>query len=128
MGPPGLPMVTLAFSVTEQDTASALGSGDVDVLATPRLIAWCECATLRAAAGQVLEHETSVGSQVSLEHLISTPVGGMVEVVASLAAAEGRFLRFTVTASDRAGRLVATGEVTRVIVHRERFAARVPPA
>ena len=38
-------MATLTFDVTDEDTARALGSGDVEVLATPRLLAWCEATT-----------------------------------------------------------------------------------
>ena len=50
------------------DTATALGSGDVAVLATPRLLAWLEAATVAAAADVVGPGETSVGTRVELEH------------------------------------------------------------
>lgn len=121
-------MTTLEFEVTDDDTARALGSGDVDVLATPRLLAWCEATTVAALAGQVNAGRTSVGSRVRLEHLAATPVGGAVVVTAELEYQDGRLVRFAVSAVDRAGRLIATGEVTRVIIDRERFAARIPPA
>jgi predicted thioesterase len=65
---------------------------------------------------------------VSVDHLLATPVGGTVEVTAELAHREGRLLRFAVSAADAAGRLVATGEVTRVVVDRQRFLARLPEA
>ena len=117
---------TLTFDVTPADTALAVGSGDVEVLGTPRLLAWCEAATVAAAAGLVGDGGTSVGTRVSLEHVLATPVGGRVTVVAELVAQDGRLLRFRVAATDRAGRLVGTGEVTRVVVDRARFAARVP--
>ncbi|MFN0283100.1 MAG: thioesterase family protein [Kineosporiaceae bacterium] len=116
----------LCFDVTVEDTARALGSGEVDVLATPRLLAWCEAATCAAAAGLVGAGRTSVGSRVTLEHLLATPVGGRVEVGAEVVARDGRLLRFRVAATDRSGRLVGTGEVTRVVVDADRFAARVP--
>ena len=123
-----MPGATLAFDVTPADTARAVGSGDVDVLGTPRLLAWCEAATVAAAASLVGDGGTSVGTRVSLEHVLATPVGGRVTVVADLVAQDGRLLRFRVAATDRAGRLVGTGEVTRVVVDRTRFAARVPEA
>jgi predicted thioesterase len=65
---------------------------------------------------------------VAVEHLLATPVGGRVEAVAEVTHVDGRLLRFAVSATDGAGRLIADGEVTRVIVDRERFLARVPAA
>ena len=123
-----MPDATLTFDVTSADTALAVGSGDVEVLATPRLLAWCEAATVAAAEPLVGDGGTSVGTRVSLEHVLATPVGGQVTVVAELVAQDGRLLRFRVAATDRAGRLVGTGEVTRVVVDSARFAARVPEA
>ena len=119
---------SLSFEVTAEDTARALGSGDVDVLATPRLLAWCEAATVAALAGDgtVGETATSVGTRIRLDHLAATPVGGQVEVTATVQHRDGRLVRFDVAATDRSGRVVATGEVYRVVVERERFAARVP--
>ena len=125
-------MTTLHFEVTDADTARALGSGDVEVLATPRLLAWCEAATvaeLSARLGDELPAgRTSVGSRIRFEHVAATPVGGTASVTASLEYQDGRLVRFAISAVDRAGRLIATGEVTRVIVDRQRFADRLPPA
>ena len=120
----------LEFDVTAADTARALGSGDVDVLATPRLIAWCEAATVAATASgpdALPADRTSVGTRVRIDHLAATPVGGRVTVSAGLAHRDGRLLRFEVAASDRSGRVVASGEIFRVVVERAGFAARVPP-
>lgn len=121
---------SLTFTVTDDDTAAALGSGDVPVLATPRLLAWCEAATCAAASSLLGDPRvtTSVGTRVRLDHLLATPVGGTVTVTATVEHRDGRLLRFAVAATDRQGRPVATGEVTRVVVDRERFAARVPEA
>ena len=116
---------TSTFDVTDDDTARALGSGDLDVLATPRLLAWCERVTCEAA--DLDGGSTSVGTRVQLQHLLATAVGGRVTVEAHLAHLDGRLLRFDVSATDGGGRLVGTGEVTRVVVERERFLARVPP-
>jgi predicted thioesterase len=114
----------LVFPVTDADTARALGSGDLDVLATPRLLAWCEAATC-AALGSLDEARTSVGTRVALEHLLASPVGAVVDVAATIEHADGRLRRFRVVATDSEGRLLATGEVTRVVVDRGRFLARV---
>jgi predicted thioesterase len=116
---------TLSFTVGEQDTAAALGSGDLAVLATPRLLAWCEAATCAAVAETVPPDRTSVGTRVSLEHLAASPVGQRLEVTAEVVHVDGRLLRFRVAAASEAGTLLGQGEVTRVVVDRERFLARV---
>ncbi len=118
---------TLVFTVTEPDTAAALGSGDLEVLGTPRLLAWCEAATCRAAEERLDEGQTSLGTRVQLEHLLASVVGTVVEVKADLVHRDGRLLEFDVTAVDaRDGRLLATARVRRVVVDRERFLARLP--
>lgn len=106
--------------VTEADTARSLGSGDVDVLATPRLVALFERATMDAVDGFLEEGTTTVGMRVQVDHLQPTPVGGEVVAEAYLDKIEGRRITFTVTASDRGG-LVGAGKVTRVMVDVDRF-------
>lgn len=117
---------SLTFDVTAADTARALGSGDLDVLATPRLLAWCEAATCRAVDERLDPGATTVGTRVQLQHLLGSAVGARLDVRADLIHVDGRLLRFEVAATDEARRLVGTGEVTRVVVDRERFTARVP--
>lgn len=105
------------------DTARAMRSGTVDVLATPRVIALCEEATCVALEGRVPEGHTSVGMRVQIDHLQPTPVGGEVTAEATLEKIDGRRLTFTVSASDARG-LVAAGKVTRVVVDLDRFTNR----
>ena len=117
---------TLTFTVGDDDTASALGSGSLPVLATPRLLAWCEAATCAAIEPALPDGGTSVGTRVSLEHQAASPVGAEVEVSASATYVDGRLHRFTVAARHTGdGRLVGTGEVTRVVVDAERFLSRL---
>jgi fluoroacetyl-CoA thioesterase len=117
---------TLQFEVAEADTAAAVGSGDLPVLGTPRLLAWCEAATCAAVADSLDAASTSVGTRVAIEHLAASPVGERVEVTASIAHVDGRLVRFSVAASHFGdGKVVGTGEVTRVVVDRDRFLARV---
>ena len=116
---------SMRHEVTQADTAVALGSGEVPVLATPRLLAWFEAATCAALASGMPEGTTSVGTRVSLEHLHPTPVGDEVEVTAVLGHTDGRLLRFEVVAHDAAGKVVAHGEITRVAVQRDRFLSRL---
>jgi predicted thioesterase len=118
---------TLERVVGEDDTAAALGSGSLAVLATPRLLAWCEAATCAVLADVLEEGRTSVGTRVTLEHVAPSPVGALVSVSASIVHVDGKLVRFTVAARQR-GKLVGSGEVTRVVVDAERFSARVAPA
>ena len=106
--------------VTEADTAVAMGSGSVMVLATPRIVALCEQATCAALAGHLDPGCTTVGMRIQLDHLQPTPVGVQVEAEAVLEKIEGRRLTFMVSASDSKG-LVAAGKVTRVLVEVDRF-------
>ena len=66
---------TLEFTVTDDDTALSLGSGNLEVLATPRLLAWCEAATCSAVEGALADEQTSVGTRVQLEHVGASAVG-----------------------------------------------------
>ncbi len=117
---------TLTFTVTAQDTAAALGSGSLPVLATPRLLAWCEAATCAAIEPALTEGSTSVGTRVSLEHLAASPVGAVLEVTAEAAYVDGRLHRFTVAARPAGGlKPLGTGEITRVVVDADRFLARL---
>lgn len=108
------------------DTATAMGSGDVDVLATPRVVALCEQATVAALGAHLPAGQTTVGMRVQLDHLQPTPIGEQVEAEAVLDRVEGRRLTFTVSASDPRG-IVAVGKVTRVLVELERFLAKTEP-
>ncbi len=111
---------TVEHVVTGADTSIALGSGDVPVLATPRVVALCEQATVAALAGQLGPEFSTVGMRVQLDHLQPTAVGQAVVAEATLDKVEGRRLTFLVTVNDGRG-LVAAGKVTRVVVERERF-------
>ena len=106
--------------VTDADTAVAHGSGDVPVLATPRVVALCEEATCLAVRDELPDGDTTVGMRVQLDHLSPTRVGAAVTADATLEKVEGRRLTFTVSVSDDRG-LVAAGKITRVIVSADRF-------
>ena len=111
--------------VGADDTARALGSGDLDVLATPRLLAWCEQATVQSLAGRLDAASSPVGTRVELAHLRASPVGAEVTVRADLVHVDGRLLRFDVVAEDSDGVVLGHGQVTRVVVDRARFLARL---
>lgn len=108
------------MTVTDADTAIALRSGSVPVLATPRVVGLCEEASVAALGSALREGETSVGMRVQLDHVQPTAVGATVTASATLEKVEGRRLTFTVNVQDDRG-LVAAGRVTRVVVETARF-------
>jgi len=110
------------LTVTDADTAQTLGSGDVPVLGTPRVLALAEAATVAALAGRLDAGATTVGTHVELDHLAPTPVGRRVTVLAILAKVDGRRLHFDIVVRDGEA-LVAEGRVERVVVDRRRFLA-----
>ncbi|HCU94078.1 MAG TPA: thioesterase [Actinobacteria bacterium] len=129
--------------VADADTAIEAGSGDVPVLATPRLLALAEAASVAAIAPQLAPGMTSVGTSVSLEHRRASPVGTEIMVEAELTAVDGRRLVFSFIAreggrpgdggpgrggEDDDGVVVGAGTVERVLVDREVFLGRVTRA
>ncbi|HET9629205.1 MAG TPA: hotdog domain-containing protein [Novosphingobium sp.] len=111
---------TITTTVGDSDLASALGSGDVPVLGTPRMIALAEAATVAAVAGCLEEGRTSVGTHVDMRHLAPSPKGRSVTAMAELTAIDGKLLTFRIEVHD-GDRLVGDGIVERAIVNRERF-------
>jgi predicted thioesterase len=122
---PGLRGET-SIVVGDADTASSLGSGDVPVLATPRLLALAEAATVEAVRAHLGEGRTSVGTRVEVRHLAASPVGARVTVEAELQEVDGSLLVFVFSAVGEDGTIVGSGVVHRVVVDRERFLARLP--
>jgi fluoroacetyl-CoA thioesterase len=132
MGPaPGL-RASVRIVVSEADTAITAGSGNVPVLATPRLLALAEAAAVAALAPHLDPGLTSVGTGVSLEHRRASPVGAEVVVDADLTEVDGRRLVFSfiarqVPAGDSGGEpelVVGAGTMERVVVDQAKFLAR----
>jgi fluoroacetyl-CoA thioesterase len=122
----GLATVTLTFTVGDDQTAVAVGSGSLPVLGTPILLAWCEAATCASVEPALGPGETSVGTRVELAHTRASAVGASLEVTATPVFSDGRLHRFSVVAREAGGgRVVGTGEVTRVVVDAERFLGRL---
>ena len=118
---------TVRAVVTEADTATAMGSGDVPVLATPRLLALAEAAACAAVAPQLADGLTTVGTSVSLEHRRASPLGTEVVVEAELTEVDGSRLVFgfiaRVDGTDD-DVVLGAGTVERVVLDRARFIAR----
>jgi fluoroacetyl-CoA thioesterase len=117
-------------AVTEADTAEAMGSGDVPVLATPRLLALAEAAASAAVVPQLADGLTSVGTSASVEHRRPSPLGAEIVVEAELTEVDGRRLvfGFIARAADTdEDVVVGAGTVERVVLDRARFIARADP-
>jgi fluoroacetyl-CoA thioesterase len=125
---PGL-TARVQLTVTDSDTAQAVGSGDVPMLGTPRLLALAEAATVAATATRMPPGMTTVGTRIELEHRAPTPVGRVVVAHAQLAKVDGRRLLFEFAVTDGPA-TVAEGRVERALVDRHRFVARAfdPPS
>jgi fluoroacetyl-CoA thioesterase len=127
---------TAEMVVGDADTAAALGSGDVPVLGTPRLLALAEAATVAALAPHLDPADTTVGTSVAMAHRRASPVGSVVAVEAELTGVDGRRLTFSFTArgglpggSVGQDQVVGTGTIERAVVAREPFLAGLrPPA
>ncbi|MGH9003451.1 MAG: thioesterase family protein [Acidimicrobiia bacterium] len=116
---PGLAAI-IDHVVSEADTSAAMGTSDVPVLSTPRIILLAEQATAEALAGRLEPGMSAVEHRVEISHVAPTPVGAAVRAEAVLESIDGRRLVFRVTITDHRG-LVAAGRFTRVIVSKDRF-------
>lgn len=122
----------VGITVADTDTAIAMGSGDVPVLGTPRLLALAEAATVAAIGPRLEPGQTSVGTSAVLEHNRPSPLGAEVVVEAELTEVNGRRLVFRFTARhkrlpgspDDHNVIVGAGTLERMIVARDRFVSR----
>lgn len=116
---------TVERVVGEEDTAIAMGSGDLPVLATPRLAAWLEQAALDALSGIMKAGHTSLGVRLDIRHEEASPLGSKVWVRAVLTRHKGPLVFFAIHAEDERG-VIARGEHQRVIVKKETFMNHLP--
>ena len=110
--------------VTRDNSASAVGSGGIDVFATPSMVALMENAAMNAVAPFLPEGATTVGAEISTTHIKPSALGVEVQATATLTAVEGRKLLFDVEACDATG-LIGKGTHVRFIVDVERFMSKL---
>ena len=108
---------TASRTVTEKDTALAVKSGSLQVLATPVLSALMEEA---AVAPCLPPKQTTVGGFIAVRHNAPTPVGQTIKATATVTAVSGKKISFTITASDENG-AIGEAEHTRFLVDEEAF-------
>jgi predicted thioesterase len=110
----------VSFTADEGATAVALGSGDVPVLGTPKIVALVEAAAVAALAGALPDGATSVGTNIAVDHLAPTRIGGTVVAEATITAVDDRRVSFAVRVTE-GDAVVARGTHVRFVVDRKRF-------
>lgn len=110
--------------VDSSNVASAVGSGGLDVFATPSMVALMEHAAMTAVAPFLAEGDTTVGTQISTSHLAPSPIGATIEAEATVTAVDGRKIEFEVEA--RCGeQLLGRGNHTRFVVNAAKFMSKL---
>lgn len=115
---------TSTTTVNQNNTANALGSGDMDVFATPAMVALMENAAMNAVAPHLEAGQTTVGTEISTSHIKASALGATITATAVLTAVEGRKLTFEIIAHEGEN-IIGEGSHTRFIVDRERFLAKL---
>ena len=115
---------TSTATVDNTNTAAALGSGDMDVFATPAMVALMENAAMNAVAPHLEQGQTTVGTQISTSHIKASALSATISATATLTAVDGRSLTFAITARE-GDKTIGEGTHTRFIVDRERFLAKL---
>ena len=111
-------------TVSTANSAKTLGSGDMDVFATPAMVALMENAAMLAVAAELPEGSATVGTQMNTSHIKASPLGAVITASAELMAVDGRKLTFAVKAWDEKG-VIGEGEHTRFVVDRARFLSKL---
>ncbi len=110
--------------VTKDVTAAAIGSGMVDVFATPMMISLMENTCAKSVASHLQADESTVGTHVNVSHCAATPIGMKVYCESELIEIDRRKLTFKVTAYDERG-LIGEGLHERFIIDSKKFQAKI---
>ena len=113
-----------SVTVSAGNTAAAMGSGDLDVFATPAMVALMENAAMKAVADALPEGSTTVGAEMNVTHIKPSGLGAEIVATAVLTGVEGRKLTFNVGARDAEG-MIGEGIHIRYVVDRARFMAKL---
>lgn len=114
---------TLTIKVTEDKTAKVMGSGILDVFATPSMVALMEQTAAESVQPHLDEGITSVGTKINVDHLSADPVGIDVTCESTLIEVDGRKLCFDITVSDKHG-VVGKAYHERFLIKSESFMAK----
>ena len=109
----------VATLAEREDTAKEVGSGSLLVYATPCMVALMEGAACEAIQEALSDNQTTVGTELNIQHISATPVGLEVRAEAEVTAVEGKVITFQVKAFDEAGE-IGNGIHKRVIVNTQK--------
>ncbi len=112
--------LTQTITVEKSMTASQLGSGSLDVFATPALVAWMEN-TAAKSIENLVEGYTSVGIEINVKHLKASKIGERIEITSNLISQDKRIYEFEIKAVDTKGDLIGVATHKRAAVEIERF-------
>lgn len=112
--------ITKEKLVKSSDLASALKSGNADVLSTPTVLAWMEETASELAQKFLKDDEITVGAHVSLDHLAPAWTGEKVKIIAQLVERTDRKFVFKIEVKTE-GKVIAKADHVRVAVKRENF-------
>lgn len=113
-----------SFKVGPVDLAPYLGSGDLMVLGTPRVIAWMEQVTVQLLERTQLPECTSVGTHIDVRHRVASLENDPVDISVRVEEIDGTRISFSASAMS-AGRVLAEGNIARAHVNRDKFLDRI---
>jgi len=113
--------MTKSYTVKEHHTAAQVGSGTLQVLATPVLAAWIEGIATEIAESLHSTEESSVGTNINLDHLKKSKVGETITCQVNLIAQDRKKLTFSAVCLNEAGEQIATASHTRFIININKF-------
>jgi len=111
---------TATTVVTDKNTAKSVKSGSLDVFATPMMVALMEEAACNALEGKLEPGQTSVGTEVNIQHIAASPVGASITATAEITQAEGRKISFALRACE-GEKEIGSGTHMRFIVDAQKF-------
>ena len=117
--------LTKTFTVESKDTAARVGSGGLEVLATPTMIAWMENTALELAGKDLSAEDTTVGIGLTVQHTKASKVGEVITCTATEVAVDGRKLSFRIECFDSQGNSIGTADHDRFVVNAEKFMKKV---
>lgn len=115
---------TSTVVVSSENVAKNVGSGTLDVFATPAMLSLMENAAMNAVAGELPVGSTTVGTLLNVKHVRASKLGDIVKATATLVDIEGRKLTFNVVAVDSKG-VIGEGKHERFVVDIERFLSKL---
>lgn len=110
--------------VSRDNTALKIGSGDMEVFATPAMVALMENAAMQAVSPFLPEGSSTVGSQIDISHTKPSGIGDKISATAILMSIDNRKLTFSVQAKDGKD-TIGQGTHIRFIVDKAKFLSKL---